>query len=123
MPNQLVKKSTPHRYRSDNRTGFKGVYFDKGKNCYRAAIRFNGVLLHLGYYKSPVFAAAAYNAAALKAHGSNAVLNKLTVINVINLMQPRPYDSTNQPVKTVKCTAISYVSSMEMAQIMPVFVK
>jgi len=52
--------------RSDNKTGFKGVTYRKDMLCFRAKIRVNNKLVHLGYFDTAEKAAIAYNEAALK---------------------------------------------------------
>ncbi len=50
-----------------NRLGIKGVCLKNNK--YRARIRVDGVLIHLGYFASPEDASAAYASAAVKHYG------------------------------------------------------
>lgn len=45
-----------------NKSGFKGVYFHKGRNCWRAEIR----KMHLGYFENIQDAASAYEQAKMK---------------------------------------------------------
>lgn len=52
---------------------YKGVALFKGR--YRARITAQGVVAHLGVHDSPIGAARAYDAAALRLHGEFAVLN------------------------------------------------
>ncbi len=59
----------------NNTSGYKGVVWDKSKNRWRARIKHNEVWRHLGYYTDILLAAKAYDAAALLAFGSFAVLN------------------------------------------------
>lgn len=65
--NQLV-----HR---DNATGKKGVGVSHGKTKFRARIRIDGALVHLGYFRSLEEAARAYDDAAKKHFGEFAQLN------------------------------------------------
>ncbi len=58
-----------------NRSGYKGVWFAKDKDKFRAAIWHNNKRIYLGYFNSPITAARAYDAAAKKYHGNFAVLN------------------------------------------------
>lgn len=59
------------KLRADNASGFKGVYFDgsKREKKWRAQIRCGDALTHLGYFKTPEEAHAAYSEAAMKAFG------------------------------------------------------
>jgi hypothetical protein len=59
----------------NNTSGFKGVCRDKGK--WRAGIRVNDELIHLGRYADPVAAAEAYNRAAKKYFGEFARPNAI----------------------------------------------
>jgi HNH endonuclease/AP2 domain len=53
----------------NNTSGFKGVYWIKGKNKWRAEITVNRKPIHLGHYSSPVEAAQAYQKHANELHG------------------------------------------------------
>lgn len=53
----------------NNKSGYKGVYFNKSKNKWRAMLKFNKKEIHLGYFSNPVEAAHAYDNAALKYFG------------------------------------------------------
>ena len=57
------------------RSGYKGVWFAKDKDRWRAAIVCNGQRKHLGYFKTKREAAKAYDVAATTLHGDFAVLN------------------------------------------------
>lgn len=65
----------------NNTTGYKGVFQRKDKYLkepvYRAAIRVEQRLLHLGHFKDPKDAAKAYNEAAKKYFGEFAYLNPI----------------------------------------------
>jgi len=50
--------------RKDNKTGFKGVYFDTTSGKYRAEIQVNKKQIGLGYFENPEAASAAYAMAA-----------------------------------------------------------
>ena len=57
---------------SDNRSGYKGVYYRKERNTYRASIFSNGKKKMLGSFKDPAEAHDAYKKAALELHGEYA---------------------------------------------------
>lgn len=57
------------RVSRNNKTGFKGVTFDKRRGKYCAQIRFGGHNKHLGYFDRPEDANAAYFDAAQKVYG------------------------------------------------------
>lgn len=63
------------RTRSDNTSGFKGVFWDKAAQKWRARIVVDGRRLYLGYYTDLVAAARMYDAAALAYHGAFASTN------------------------------------------------
>ena len=63
--------------RRNNSSGFKGVYFFKRTNRWRAKIDHDGREIHLGYYDSAEEAAMAYNSAAVKLKGKFALLNEI----------------------------------------------
>lgn len=65
------------KFKINNTSGFKGVFFDKTHKKWRSMIRLNYKLKHLGYYIDPIDAARAYNDAAIKYHGEFANLNKI----------------------------------------------
>jgi hypothetical protein len=58
--NQSVNMQNLKKASAVNKTGFLGVWFEKGPQKYRAAIRLNGKRLYLGYYATPEEASAAY---------------------------------------------------------------
>lgn len=68
--NSCNKKKMPF-----NKTGFKGVYWDKLKNKFAAQIGVQNKIKHLGYFDCPFKAARAYDAAAKELHGEFANLN------------------------------------------------
>jgi len=62
----------------NNKSGFKGVSWDKTKKKWRAQIEVNSKVLYLGLFNFKEEAALAYNEAAKKHFGKFALLNKLT---------------------------------------------
>lgn len=60
---------------SNNTSGFRGLSKHLRPSGWQARIRINGKTKSLGYYKNPEDAAFAYDQAALKYRGSNAILN------------------------------------------------
>lgn len=67
----------PHRIpnKVNPGTGYRGVQFDKTANRYRAVITLDGKQKYIASYRTPIEAARAFNEAALKAFGDEAVLN------------------------------------------------
>lgn len=59
----------------NNKSGYKGVSFDKKRYRWRAQIRNGGDPIFLGHFESPKDAAQAYDNAAQKYHGDFAHLN------------------------------------------------
>ena len=60
----------------NNTSGYKGVFYRKDSKKYRAALRVNQKLIHLGQFDNPEDAAKCYNEAAVKYFGEFAYLNK-----------------------------------------------
>lgn len=58
-----------------NTTGFKGVYYAKDVDKYRARLRCNGESVSLGYYSNPIDAAIAYDKKAIEIYGEYAFTN------------------------------------------------
>jgi hypothetical protein len=60
-----------------NRSGFKGVSFNKASGKFKAYIRDNGKLLYLGLFVTDIGAARAYNEKARELRGESAYLNQI----------------------------------------------
>jgi hypothetical protein len=58
-----------------NRSGYKGVYWDKRKRNWAASITLKGKHVRLGYFRNKAAAGRAYNKAALRAFGKHAYQN------------------------------------------------
>lgn len=63
------------RRRSDNKTGFKGVYFDKNRRRWAVQVQASGKVRCVGRFDTPEEAARAYDTAARELHGAFARLN------------------------------------------------
>lgn len=61
--------------RSDNKSGYKGVYFNKSTARYTAYITKDQIRIHIGSFKTAEAAAKAYNAKAVELFGDFAYLN------------------------------------------------
>lgn len=75
------QQNTFNRGKPNNVTAsskYKGVYFSKERNKYRARLTYNYKSIHLGQYKTQEEAAIAYNNGAIKYFGEFALLNKLS---------------------------------------------
>jgi hypothetical protein len=55
--------------RKDNTSGYKGVYFDKINNNFKAQISFETKRISLGYFNTAEEAYKAYKEASVKYHG------------------------------------------------------
>ncbi|WP_420796654.1 AP2 domain-containing protein [Brevibacillus agri] len=66
------------RIRSDNTSGFRGVYWCKKSGKWRAQITVNNKRIALGSYDDAASAASAYNEAALRLHGEFAKINYIS---------------------------------------------
>lgn len=71
---QNMKNQTRHK---NNKSGYKGVYWNKQKNKWAATIKVEGKSVHLGYFADKDWAAIAYNKAAQKFFKDFANLNKI----------------------------------------------
>jgi hypothetical protein len=69
----------------NNKTGYKGVSYDKNSNKFKAQIRVNKKNITLLTTNNPVDAARAYNNAAIKYFGEFAQLNVIPKENLLNL--------------------------------------
>lgn len=57
------------RQRNRNKSGFKGVSFEKRRSLWRAVISFEGKYMHIGYYETARAASDAYKKAAAEYFG------------------------------------------------------
>ena len=62
---------------SNNKTGFKGVCFDKSRGQFTSHIQINHKQHNLGRFPTAIEAAQAYNEAAKRLHGKYAYLNPI----------------------------------------------
>lgn len=60
---------------ANNTSGFKGVSWETNSRKWKAAMRFEGRSIRIGYYSTALEAAIAYDQAALRFHGEFARLN------------------------------------------------
>ena len=66
--------------RKDNKSGYRGVYWEKGMKKWRSVISAEGEKVCLGFFNSAIDAAKAYNKKALELHGSFARLNDIAEV-------------------------------------------
>jgi hypothetical protein len=59
-----------HRQNKNNTSGYRGVYWAKGKNKWQARIEADGKEIHLGYFECPAAASEAYRAKKAEVHFS-----------------------------------------------------
>lgn len=71
------QNTSNQRMRSDNKSGYKGVWFNSDEQKYCANIQFNYKHISLGAFSSAILAAKAYNKGAIKYFGEFARLNKI----------------------------------------------
>jgi hypothetical protein len=69
----------------NNKTGHKGVSYDKRVNKFKVQIRLNKKNITVGYFYNINDAARAYNAYAVKYYGEFAQLNIIPKENLLNL--------------------------------------
>lgn len=62
---------------ANNKSGFKGVIFDKSRNKWRSEIRVDGKSYYLGRFDDKIDAAVAYNEKAIELLGEFAHLNEI----------------------------------------------
>ena len=65
---------------SNNRSGFRGVYWNKGAKKWKVDIKTNGIKKFVGTFTSKIEAAKAYNKACLEIYGQYASLNPVEEI-------------------------------------------
>lgn len=70
---------------SDVTSQYKGVYYAKDRQKWRAQINTNGKRKLLGEFKSELSAARAYNKAATELHGEFAKLNEIPEVAIIKI--------------------------------------
>ena len=76
LRNCLIKQNCCNRlHKAKQITKYKGIYFNKKLNKWRAHIRFNKSLIHIGYYQTDIEAAQAYDNKALELFGEYAKPN------------------------------------------------
>lgn len=59
----------------NNKTGYKGVSYDKRRKKYRATIMLSRKYIHIGYFNNEIIAAQAYDFEARKLFGNFAATN------------------------------------------------
>lgn len=64
--------------RTDNTSGYRGVFWHKSSKCWTSSIRVHGKQIYLGLFKDKESAAVVYNEAALKYFGEFARVNEVS---------------------------------------------
>lgn len=72
-----LENARNRRMNKNNKSGYKGVYYERTRQKHRAQIGFKGRNIKLGRFKDPKMAAVAYNEAAKYFFGNFAFLNKI----------------------------------------------
>jgi AP2 domain len=85
-PATTVENNRNRRLRSDNTSGYKGVYWHKQAKCWRAKISVDGKYRSLGCFYDVRAAARAYDKAALEYYGEFACTNVM-----LGLLPPMRY--------------------------------
>ena len=71
------------RIHKNNTSGYKGVSYYKRRGDYRALIRINKKLIHLGYFQTPAEGAIAYNNYIIENNLEGFILNEIPLVNLI----------------------------------------
>ena len=69
-----LQNASNRRKNLNNKSGYKGVHFNRAQQKWQAYIRVNTKLMHLGFFEKPEDAYAAYCATAERLHGAFANL-------------------------------------------------
>ena len=83
-------QSRNQKIRKDNTSGYKGVYYNKRNNKYKAQIRVNKKLIHLGVFQTAVEAAKAYNNYIIENNLEGFILNEIPDSHIPLQFQPKP---------------------------------
>ena len=75
--NQMNRKKSKSYNNKPTSSRFKGVYWDKNANKWRAQIVIGGKKKHLGYFTSEIKAALVYDKAAIELDGKYALTNAM----------------------------------------------
>lgn len=74
-----LQNTSNHTKQKNNKSGFRGVSWDKIRNKWRTVIMINYKYIHLGYFQTKEQGAEAWNEAAKKYFGNYAKLNQINV--------------------------------------------